>query len=244
MSPTPLSSDIQDIFNRIAPVYDDLNQWLSLGQHRIWKMMAVKWANPQPGDLGLDICCGSGDLARLLAQQVQPQGKVMGVDFSTEQLAIAEQRSTTQYPHLLLDWVEGDALALPFASDMFDCITMGYGLRNVTDIPRCLREIHRVLKPGARAAILDFHQPQQAWIQMFQNWYLQSVVVPVAQRYGLTDEYAYIMPSLERFPQGPEQEKLAIEARFTNVTHYPIAGGIMGVLVAIKPREQVRQIFS
>lgn len=234
MSPTPLSSDIQAIFNRIAPVYDDLNQWLSLGQHRIWKMMAVKWVNPKPGDLGLDICCGSGDLARLLAQKVSP-GKVIGVDFSSEQLAVAEQRSKTQYPHLSLEWVEGDALELPFATDQFDCITMGYGLRNVTDIPRCLGEIYRVLKPGARVAILDFHQPQQAWIQQFQNWYLQSVVVPVAQRYGLTDEYAYITPSLERFPPGPEQERLAKDAGLIEVTHYPIAGGLMGVLVAMKP---------
>lgn len=197
--------------------------------------MAVKWANPKPGNLGLDICCGSGDLARLLAQQVHPQGKVIGVDFSAEQLAIAQQRYTTQYPHLALEWVEGDALDLPFETDTFDCVTMGYGLRNVTDIPRCLREICRVLKPGAHAAILDFHQPHQAWIQMFQNWYLQSVVVPVAQHHGLTDEYAYITPSLERFPPGSVQEELARKAGFTEVIHYPIAAGLMGVLVVTSP---------
>ncbi|NJK29759.1 MAG: bifunctional demethylmenaquinone methyltransferase/2-methoxy-6-polyprenyl-1,4-benzoquinol methylase UbiE [Acaryochloris sp. SU_5_25] len=234
MSPTPLSSDIQAIFNRIAPVYDDLNQWLSLGQHQIWKRMAVKWVNPQPGDVGLDLCCGSGDLARLLAQQVQPQGKVVGVDFSSAQLAIAHHRQMTQYAHLTLEWVEGDVLNLPFEAATFDCATMGYGLRNVTDIPRCLQEIYRVLKPNARAAILDFHQPQQAWMQTFQKWYLRSVVVPVAQHSGLTDEYAYITPSLERFPRGSEQVKLAVEAGFKQATHYPIAAELMGVLVVSK----------
>jgi demethylmenaquinone methyltransferase/2-methoxy-6-polyprenyl-1,4-benzoquinol methylase len=202
--------------------------------------MAVKWANPQPADVGLDLCCGSGDLTRLLAQQVQPQGKVVGVDFSSAQLAIAHQRQMTEYPHLTVEWVEGDVLNLPFAAATFDCATMGYGLRNVTDIPRCLQEIYRVLKPNARAAILDFHQPQPAWMQMFQKWYLRSVVVPMAQHYGLTDEYAYITPSLERFPLGSEQVKIAGEVGFKQATHYPIAAGLMGVLVVTKLSPQAK----
>lgn len=224
------ATNIQAIFNRIAPVYDDFNYWLSLGQHRVWKRMAVKWANPQPGDCGLDLCCGSGDLARLLAQFVAPEGTVVGIDFSADMLAIAN--STTRSAPI--DWIEGDVLALPFADNSFDCATMGYGLRNVTDIPRCLKEIYRVLKSGARAAILDFHRPDQPIIQAFQQWYLQSVVVPLADRYGLTEEYAYIMPSLERFPTGEHQVQLAKAADFKAV-HYPIAGGMMGVLVVTKP---------
>ena len=133
------SSEIKALFDRIAPVYDQLNNWLSLGQHRIWKLMAVKWSNPSPGDVGLDLCCGSGDLAQLLARQVGATGHVTGVDFSAEQLAIARQRASVQFPRLPLSWVEADALNLPFDDSYFDCATMGYGLRNVTDILRCLQ---------------------------------------------------------------------------------------------------------
>jgi demethylmenaquinone methyltransferase/2-methoxy-6-polyprenyl-1,4-benzoquinol methylase len=196
--------------------------------------MAVKWSNPRPGATALDICCGSGDLTQMLAAQVGSEGRVVGLDFSRQQLAVARQRVTNQYPHRRITWQEGDALKLPFAADTFDCGTMGYGLRNVTDIPRCLQELHRVLKPGARAAILDFHRPGQPWLQAFQSWYLQAVVVPTARNFGLTEEYAYITPSLERFPGGQEQVKLAIEAGFSQAVHYPIAYGMMGVLVLTK----------
>jgi ubiquinone/menaquinone biosynthesis methyltransferase len=228
------ASEIQALFNRIAPVYDTLNQDLSWGQHRIWKRMTVKWAQAQPGATALDVCCGSGDLALLLAPVVGLTGRVVGVDFAPAQLAIAAQRARDRYPQHDLTWLEGDALALPFESATFDCATMGYGLRNVVDIPRCLRELHRVLKPGAIAAILDFHRPAQPWMQSLQQWYLDTIVVPTAERLNLKDDYAYIMPSLERFPQGDRQVQLALQAGFARAVHYPIAGGMMGVLVVTK----------
>ncbi|MDV2998734.1 MAG: Demethylmenaquinone methyltransferase [Chroococcopsis gigantea SAG 12.99] len=226
----PAAEEIKNIFDRIAPVYDRLNQQLSLGQHHIWKLMAVKWSEPQPGDSALDICCGSGDLTRLLGKKVGPGGSVTGLDFSPRQLAVAARRFT---PYDNIRWLEGDALNLPFPDNSFDCITMGYGLRNVTDIPRSLGEIHRVLKSQKRAAILDFHHPTGI-IKSFQQWYLDTIVVPAAQKMGLTDEYAYISPSLDRFPGGGEQVKLSYEAGFARATHYPIAGGMMGVLVLEK----------
>ncbi|WP_024750318.1 bifunctional demethylmenaquinone methyltransferase/2-methoxy-6-polyprenyl-1,4-benzoquinol methylase UbiE [Crocosphaera subtropica] len=228
------ATDIQKIFDRIAPVYDDFNHWLSFGQHRVWKQMAVNWTESKQGDIGLDVCCGSGDLSQLLARKVGKTGKVIGLDFSQALLAIAAQRAYDDYPCLPLEWVQGDALNLPFEDNIFDCATMGYGLRNVTDIGRCLQELHRVLKPKAKVAILDFHRPSQSWQQTLQKWYLDHLVVPLAQQYGLKDEYAYIMPSLERFPVGTEQVKLAQEVGFKPVIHYPIAGGMMGILVATK----------
>jgi demethylmenaquinone methyltransferase/2-methoxy-6-polyprenyl-1,4-benzoquinol methylase len=228
------SKPVQDLFDRIAPVYDQLNQWLSLGQHRIWKQMAVKWSGAKMGDRCLDLCCGSGDLALMLAQKVGPQGQVVGLDFAAAQLAIAQQRSQNRYPSPPVTWVKGDALEIPFPDNQFDAATMGYGLRNVTDIPRCLQQLHRVLKPGARAAILDFNRSTNPQVRAFQEWYLEAIVVPVAQHFGLTDEYAYIAPSLERFPTGQEQVQLAQQAGFATATHYPIAGGTMGVLVLVK----------
>ncbi len=230
MTPT----QIRAIFDRIAPVYDQLNDWLSLGQHRIWKQMAVKWSSASYGDTCLDLCCGSGDLALRLARQVGITGSVYGVDFSSQQLAIAQKRSQQQYPHYSINWVEADVLDLPFTDNYFDAATMGYGLRNVIDIPLSLKELHRVLKPGAKAAILDFHRPSNLQLRSFQQWYLAQIVVPVADHLGLTEEYAYISPSLDRFPTGQEQQELARQAGFSTAIHYPIANGMMGVLMITK----------
>jgi ubiquinone/menaquinone biosynthesis methyltransferase len=231
---TPHSSEIRALFDRIAPVYDRLNQDLSWGQHRIWKKMAVKWVQLQGGDVGLDLCCGSGDLAILLARQVGTKGSVIGVDFAAEQLRVARDRAADIYPPLPLKWVESDVLDLPFENERFDGATMGYGLRNVVDIPRCLQELHRVLKGDAIAAILDFHCPEHPLLRAFQQWYLEHQVVPTAQKLGLRDDYAYIAPSLDRFPTGTEQVRLAQAAGFATAVHYPIAGGMMGVLVVRK----------
>lgn len=233
-SKTPSASDIQHLFDRIAPVYDDFNQQLSWGLHRVWKQMAVDWSGAAPGQTCLDVCCGSGDLALLLARRVGPTGIVYGLDFAVAQLAIARQKAEQQSRLSPLHWIQGDALDLPFADEQFDAATMAYGLRNLTNLPQGLTELCRVLKPGAQAAILDFHQPQSPWVKRFQQWYLDTVVVPTAQRCGLTNEYAYISPSVERFPLGPEQVQLALMAGFAQATHYPIAAGLMGMLVLTK----------
>jgi demethylphylloquinol methyltransferase len=225
---------VKNIFNRIAPIYNQMNDWLSLGQHRIWKQMTVKWTNVSPGNTCLDLCCGSGDLALLLAQQAGPTGCVFGADFSAAQLEIARKRDRSFLtPGSPISWVEADALDLPFADNYFDCATMGYGLRNVTDIPHCLQELHRVLKPGGVAAILDFHRPSNSLMRSFQQLYLYTLVVPAASQFGMTEEYAYINPSLDKFPIGPEQVELALNAGFATASHYPIAGAMMGVLVLV-----------
>ncbi|MBR8840157.1 MAG: bifunctional demethylmenaquinone methyltransferase/2-methoxy-6-polyprenyl-1,4-benzoquinol methylase UbiE [Stigonema ocellatum SAG 48.90 = DSM 106950] len=229
-----MTNDIRAIFDRIAPVYDQLNDWLSLGQHRIWKEMTVKWSQAKAGDTCLDLCCGSGDISLRLARRVGAMGQVYGVDFSTAQLEIAKLRSSNQYPKPPIIWVEADVLDLPFEENQFDAATMGYGLRNVTDIPRTLKEIHRVLKAGAKAAILDFHRPSNPQIRSFQQWYMDHLVVPVANEMGLKEEYAYISPSLDRFPTRKALLEIARQVGFATATHYPIASGMMGVLVVSK----------
>ncbi len=234
MTETINATHIQEIFNSIAPVYDDLNQWISLGQHHIWKKMTVKWSGIQAGDFALDICCGSGDLTLLLAQKVGPLGRTVGVDFAPKQLAIASEKQLLRCPQLAIQWQQGDALDLPLEDNSFDGATMGYGLRNVIDIPQALRELYRVLKPGKKVAILDFHRPADRTRQVFQQWYFDNVVVPLAERFQLTQEYAYIQPSIERFPTGTIQVELAKAAGFGQARHYPFAGDMMGVLVATK----------
>lgn len=232
----PSETDVQQIFDHIAPVYDQFNDLLSLGQHRIWKKMALLWCEPKQGETWLDLCCGSGDMTALLAQKVAPTGQVIGVDFSKELLAIAADKARKYLPKIQksLTWQEGNVLNLTFGDNSFDGATLAYGLRNVKNIPQCLSELHRVLKDGAKAAILDFHRPSDRLMQAFQDFYLDRIVVPLANRFAMTSEYAYIASSLARFPIGAEQVKLAKAAGFSSATHYVIANGMMGILVLQK----------
>jgi demethylmenaquinone methyltransferase/2-methoxy-6-polyprenyl-1,4-benzoquinol methylase len=229
----PSAQDINSIFNRIAPIYDQLNDSLSLGSHRLWKKMALRFAEPSQGEVWLDLCCGSGDMAGLLAQKVAPTGRVIGVDFAESQLAIAKHKFPAHVQQYI-QWQVGDALSLQFASASFDGVTIAYGLRNVVDMHQCLREMYRVLKQGGRAVVLDFHLPDNYLWRQFQEFYLRNIVVPTAKLYGMEQEYAYIFPSLLRFPQGRAQEQLALNCGFASAMHYAIAGGMMGILVLTK----------
>ncbi|WZZ80859.1 hypothetical protein YC2023_101431 [Brassica napus] len=231
------SDERQTLFNRIAPVYDNLNDLLSLGQHRIWKNMAVSWSGARTGDKVLDLCCGSGDLAFLLSEKVGPSGKVMGLDFSSEQLAVAASRQKLRVRscYKCIEWIEGDATDLPFDDCEFDAITMGYGLRNVVDRDRAMREVYRVLKPGSsRVSILDFNKSNQSVTTFMQDWMIDNVVVPVATLYDLAKEYEYLKYSINGYLTGEELEALASEAGFSSARHYEISGGFMGNLVAVR----------
>mmetsp|Transcript_21310 Transcript_21310/g.46537 ORF Transcript_21310/g.46537 Transcript_21310/m.46537 type:complete len:300 (-) Transcript_21310:889-1788(-) len=232
----------QKLFNRIAPVYDELNNTLSLGQHWVWKQQAAKWSGAQPGHRALDICCGSGDLSFILAKLVGTRGEVIGLDFAADMLSYAgERQQQQQIPGLQnyatpMKWVQGDAMNMPFPNAHFDAATMGYGLRNVASIPTALKEIHRVLRPGASVAILDFNNSTDQVVDSVQAFFLEKLVVPTATRYGLADEYEYLRPSIKAFPTGREQEALALEAGFQEAKHHEVGFGLMGVLVAKKAR--------
>ncbi|XP_030960989.1 2-phytyl-1,4-beta-naphthoquinone methyltransferase, chloroplastic-like isoform X2 [Quercus lobata] len=234
--PVRSSLERQELFGRIAPVYDNLNDLLSLGQHRIWKRMTVSWTRAKMGDCALDLCCGSGDLAFLLSEKVGSNGKVTGLDFSKDQLSIASCRQglAPNACYNNIEWVEGDALELPFSDGYFDAITMGYGLRNVVDKERAMQEMFRVLKPGSRVSVLDFNKSTQPFTNLIQEWMIDNVVVTVATGYGLAKEYEYLKSSIKEFLTGKELERLALQVGFSNARHYEISGGLMGNLVATR----------
>lgn len=131
-------------------------------------------------------------------------------------------------------WIEGDATDLPFDDCEFDAITMGYGLRNVVDRDRAMREMCRVLKPGSRVSILDFNKSNQSVTAFMQDWMIDNVVVPVATLYDLAKEYEYLKYSINGYLTGEELEALALEACFSSARHYEISGGFMGNLVAVR----------
>ena len=219
---------VRQLFEAAAPRYDQLNDVLSLGLHRLWKRQAIAWVNPQPGQRCLDLCCGTGDLALLLAARVRPGGLVLGLDAAAAPLELAAARARRQ-PWLPLQWQLGDAQATGLPTAWADGAVMAYGLRNLADPAAGLAELRRLLRPGARAAVLDFNRAQTV-AGRFQQAYLRRVVVPAARRVGLEQHYAYLEASLARFANGPRQELLAKRAGFAQAHHRPLAGGLMGLL--------------
>jgi len=226
---------VRELFERIAPRYDQLNDLLSLGLHRLWKRQAVAWLQPRPGQRLLDLCCGTGDLALILAEKVRPGGCVLGLDAAQAPLEVASRRAAAR-PWLALQWQHGDALATGLADASHDGAVMAYGLRNLADPAMALRELHRLLRPGARAAVLDFNRldpvagrSAQA-VATFQRFYLRQLVVPTARLVGLPEHYAYLEASLATFPLAAEQLELGHQAGFRQASHRPLAGGLMGML--------------
>lgn len=235
---------VRDLFDHIAPSYDRLNDALSLGLHRLWKRQAIAWLKPEPGQRLLDLCCGTGDLALVLAEKVRPGGLVLGLDAAGAPLRQARQRAARR-PWLPVEFRQGDALDTGLADGWADGAVMAYGLRNLLDPAAGLGELRRLLRPGARAAVLDFnrHDPQgetPGWERQrsvlalrFQQLYLRRLVVPLAERAGIREQYAYLEQSLERFPPGREQERLALAAGFAKARHRSLAVGQMGLLQLI-----------
>ena len=221
---------VENLFNDLASKYDLLNDLLSLGLHRFWKRQLLVTLSPSPGENWLDLCCGTGDLALSLARRISPEGTVLGIDSAVEPLALARKRSLKE-PWLPVTWVKADVLDTGLTAEHFDGAVMAYGLRNLVDPKAGLRELHRLLKPGARAGILDFnHLPDHSMRASFQKFYLRNIVVPIAAKFDLREHYVYLEESIKCFPDGHEQECLAKEVGFSDVNYDLLAAGLMGVL--------------
>lgn len=180
---------VRELFAAIARRYDLVNDLISAGQHRRWKRRVARLAgNPQRA---LDLCCGTGDIAMRLRAQL-----VVGADFTVEMLGVAKSRCRPD-----VAWVQADALRLPFADNSFDAVTVGYGLRNLSDIRQGLSEALRVLRPGGVFVSLDFGKPESQVAGRFYFGYLRAVL-PVFGRIfcGDADTYGYIFASLAGYP--------------------------------------------
>ena len=219
---------VRQLFDEVAPHYDRLNDLLSLGLHRLWKREMVQRLTPLAGEQWLDLCCGTGDLALVMAERLRIGGAVLAVDAAAAPLQQARRRHQL-CPWLPVEWLQADALAVPRASESFDGAVMAYGLRNLPDPAAGLRELRRLLQRDGRAAVLDFNRGGGA-ASALQTQALRRVVVPVASQLGLKEQYAYLETSIAEFPTGVEQEQIAISAGFSWAQHRPIAGGLMGLL--------------
>ena len=222
------AQEVRQLFDAVAPHYDRLNDLLSLGLHRLWKREMVQRLAPVAGEQWLDLCCGTGDLALVLAERLRAGGGVLAVDAAAAPLQQARRRHQ-RCPWLPVEWLQADALAVPRAAESFDGAVMAYGLRNLPDPAAGLRELRRLLQRDGRAAVLDFNRSSGS-AAAFQTLALRRVVVPVASQLGLKEQYAYLETSIAEFPTGPEQEQLAMAAGFSWAQHRPMAGGLMGLL--------------
>ena len=148
---------VEALFNAVAPRYDRLNDLLSLGLHRQWKRQLLSWLSPHPHERWLDLCCGTGDLALALARKLRPDGSVLGLDAAAAPLTVAAERAGRE-PWLRVQWMQADALDTGLPDQDFDGVVMAYGLRNLADPFLGFQEMARVLKPGGRAAVLDFNR--------------------------------------------------------------------------------------
>jgi demethylmenaquinone methyltransferase/2-methoxy-6-polyprenyl-1,4-benzoquinol methylase len=206
------------MFDRIAPVYDSMNRLMTAGLDSRWRH-ATAAAVVRPGDRVLDVCCGTGDLAIAGAKA---GGQVTGVDFSAPMLERARQKSNE------VEWLEGDALALPFPAESFDAVTIGFGLRNLENVERGLAELRRVLKTGGRLGILEITRPKGLLAPFYRLWF--DGVIPLAGKVlpgGAA--YSYLPASVRRFPAPAGLAKLLDEAGFEEITWRLFAGGIVAL---------------
>jgi len=220
---------VRELFDAIAPRYDQLNDLLSLGLHRLWKRRAVLWLRARPGDTVLDLCCGTGDVALALARR---GATVTGIDFSHAMLDVARRRHAPTG----VQFIHGDAMQLPFPDASADIVTVASGLRNVADVDRALAEWRRVLRPGGRLVVLEFGKPPNAAWRWLYFQYLRWLV-PVFGRVfcGDADTHGYILESLLRYPgqQGIDDRLRRLAFAPTMVMN--LMGGAMSLNVAQLP---------
>jgi len=223
------ASRVEDLFAAIAPRYDLINDLQSFGLHRLWKRKLLQLAQPKTGERALDLCCGTGDVAFSLARL---GARVTGADFSFPMLQAAERRPFTARPEL----IRADALNLPFSDASFDLVTISYGLRNLAGVENGLKEMHRVLKTGGRALILDFGKPRNALLRFGYYGYLRGFVPLFGRIFcGSSATHAYIYESLMAYPAQYEIAKLMKRSGWTNIHIHNLLGGTMSINLGSKP---------
>ncbi len=225
--PESVSRAVRDMFTAIAPRYDLLNHLLSANIDKLWwrrTARALSGVLSQPGARVLDICCGTGDMAFALRRQ-SPQSNITGADFSHAMLVLASAKSESAG----VQWIEADALQLPFPDQSFDLVTSAFGFRNLADYDAGLREIRRIIRPGGECGILDFNEPKGVLGKLY-NVYFESILPRIGGLIsGSQGAYAYLPASVARFPAPAEMLGRMHAVGFREVSWSPYTLGIAGL---------------
>lgn len=221
---------VGEVFTSVASRYDVMNDLMSLGLHRLWKRYFVATAGVRPGHKVLDLAGGTGDISGLLAPLVGPDGLVVLSDINAEMLVRGRDRMLDEGHSARIATARINAEALPFPDRSFDCVTIAFGLRNVTDQPRALAEMRRVLRPGGRALVLEFSEVRQPVLKPLYDLYSFSVL-PLLGRLVAKDEasYRYLAESIRKHPNQARLAELMSGAGFTRVEVRNLLGGIVAI---------------
>jgi len=224
------ASLVGEVFDSVAPSYDVMNDLMSFGIHRLWKRFTIEQSGVRPGHRVLDLAGGTGDLAEKFARRVGRGGEVMLSDINAAMLRTGRERLVDAGVVGNVQYAQSDAEALPFADDSFDCITIAFGLRNVTDKARALASMHRVLKPGGRLLVLEFSKPVLPLLARAYDAY-SFTALPLMGKLVANDaeSYRYLAESIRMHPDQETLADMMGQAGFERVVHHNLTGGIVAL---------------
>jgi len=226
---------VREVFDSVAAQYDLMNDLMSGGLHRLWKRFTIELSAVRSGQTVLDIAGGTGDLAAKFSKLVGTEGKVILADINAAMLLVGRDRLIDKGALSNIDVVQADAQFLPFEDNSIDCITIAFGLRNVTDKARALRSMHRVLKPGGRVLVLEFSKPTSPLLSKVYDAYSFSAL-PVMGKL-ITDDadsYRYLAESIRKHPDQESLLEMVEDAGFVDCRFHNMTGGIVAVHRGIK----------
>ena len=220
------SEKVQGVFSSVASKYDVMNDVMSLGIHRVWKDAMMDWLAPIRGQALLDVAGGTGDISFRFLQRASGANATV-LDLTEPMLAEGRKRAETVGISGQLEWVVGDAMALPFEDDSFDVYTISFGIRNVTDPQKALSEAYRVLKPGGRIMVLEFSHIPYNLLQWFYDKYSFNVIPRLGQIIASDrSSYQYLVESIRKFPKQESFMKLVNAAGFENTKYRNLTMGV------------------
>jgi len=221
---------VRGVFDSVADRYDLMNDLMSGGAHRLWKAFTLALTGLRPGQQALDVACGTGDLAAGLARQVGDRGLVVMTDINAAMLSRGRDRLIDAGFVANVSCVQADAERLPFADNSFHCVTIGFGLRNVTDKARALAAMRRVLKPGGQLLVLEFSQPRLPALKPLYDAYSFRVLPLLGKLVANdADSYRYLAESIRMHPDQQRLLAMLREAGLEDCRHHNLAGGIVAV---------------
>jgi demethylmenaquinone methyltransferase/2-methoxy-6-polyprenyl-1,4-benzoquinol methylase len=221
---------VGQVFSSVARNYDLMNDLMSLGIHRVWKRYFVATAQVKPGDRVLDLAGGTGDIAALLKDRVGAEGELVLSDINGEMLKVGRDRMTDRGNVRGFQYVQCNAEKLPFPDASFDLVTIAFGLRNVTDKDAALREMHRVLKVGGQARVLEFSEVTAAWFKPVYDFHSFNILPKLGKLFANdADSYQYLAESIRKHPPQDELKAMLQAAGFERSDYRNLSAGIVAI---------------